>query len=254
MPPERNVTAAFTFGARLKRAAMFVAIVWGVAASYVAFDVAALRAMNLALAYPGVFGGLVLPTVVSESTSCQAPSSEGGAERGTAAGRADAFALGVAAGHEAVFRQWARSNPGLIEPLAAEVQKAAAGLGVPSPGSFVPQRLAEANQEFIGWIEADDRRTARQLAGRYGPQACHAYKLGAAWGYSEAVRMALPSHRAVFGIEIRYYAQRIPVPEELLAPMLEPSSLPAGSVELENEMDATRGRILGHLADARRHP
>jgi hypothetical protein len=233
---------------------MFVAIVWGVAASYVAFEVAALRAMNLALAYPGLFGGVVLPKVVSESTSCEATPSEGRGERTTSAGRAGAFALGVSVGHEAVFRQWARSNPALIEPLDAEVQKTAASLGVASPGSFVPQRLAEANQEFIGWIEADDRSTARQLAGRYGPEACHAYKLGAAWGYSEVVRMALPSYRAVFGVEIRYYARQIPIPDELVAPMLEPSSFPAGSAELESEMDVTRGRILAFLGDAGRSP
>ena len=254
MPPDPKVRVPISFAARLKRAAVFVAIVWGVAASYVAFEVAAIRATNLALAYPGVFEGVLLPKVVSESTSCQAALAEGGGERDLAAARAGSFALGVAVGHEAVFRQWARSNPGLIEPLAADVQKAAAGLGVSSPGSFVPQRLAEANQEFIGWIEADDRGTARQLAGRYAPEACHAYKLGAAWGYSEVVRMALPSHRAAFAVEIRYYAQQIPIPEALWTPMLEPSSFPAGSAELESEMDAARGRIVAFLGETRRSP
>lgn len=245
------MTTPHGFTARLKRIAAFVAIVWGVAASYLAFEVVALRAMNMALAYPGLFGDVVLPKVVSESTSCHPGPMADTGQREPPAGRAGSFALGVAVGREAVFRQWARSNPGLIEPLAADVQREADALGVPAPGSFVPRQLADANREFIAWIEADDRGTARQLSSRFAPPACHAYKLGAAWGYSEVVRMALPSHRAAFAVEMRYYAQQIPVPEELCRPLVEPSASPAGSAELENEMDAARGRLMAFLSGAR---
>lgn len=230
---------------RLKRAAAFVAIVWGVALSFVALEIAVLRAMDLALGYPDVFGNLLLRPAVSESTSCLTQPADAGREQpGT---RADAFALGVAAGREAVFRQWARSNPAAIEPLAAQVQQEAAALEVPPPGSFVPQRLANANSEFVAWIEADRQGTARQLAGRYSPQACHAYKLGAVWGYSEVVRMALPTKPAVFRIEIRHYARQIPVPEELWRPMLQPAAAPAGSPELEAEMMAVSARVVEFL-------
>ena len=248
------MTAPIGFAVRLKRTAAFVAIVWGVAASYVAFEVAALRATNLALAHPEVFGGLLLSRVVSESTSCLAGRAETGGDREPPGARAGSFALGVTVGREAVFRQWARSNPEAIDPLTAEVQKGAAALGVAPPASFVPQQLADANREFIAWIEADDRGTARQLAIRYAPQACHAYKLGAVWGYSEVVRMALPTHRAVFAVEIRHYARQIAIPDELWRPMLEPSSSPAGSAELESEMAAVSARILAFLNDGSRSP
>ena len=248
------MTAIFGFAARLKRAAAFVAIVWGVALSYVAFEVAALRAMNVALAYPEVFGGLVLSPTVSASTTCVAGPVEGSGVRESPAARAGSFALGVSVGHEAVFRQWARSNPQAIAPLTAEVQKAATALGVPPPGSFVPQRLADANREFVAWIEADDRGSARQLATRYASPACHAYKLGAVWGYSEVVRLALPDHRAAFGVEIRHYAQQIRIPDELLRPMLQPSSSPAGSAELEREMAAAGARLIAFLTEESRSP
>lgn len=228
---------------RLKRAAAFVAIVWGVAASFVAFEVAALRAMDVVLAYPDVFGRLLLPRAVSESTSCLA----GPVERERPGARAGSFALGVAVGREAVFRQWATSNPAAIDPLTAQVQQAAGALAVPSPGSFVPQQLAYANTEFVGWIEADGDGTARQLAARYSPQACHAYKLGAVWGYSEVVRMVLPAERAVFAVEMGHYARQIPVPEELLHPMLRPAASPAGSAELEAEMAAATAHIVAFL-------
>lgn len=250
MPPDRNVTAIPRRPARLKRAAAFVAIVWGVAASYLAFEVATIRGMNAALAYPEFFGGLVVSPTVSASTSCLAPPVEPDGEREPPASRADAFMLGVAVGHEAVFRQLARSNPQAIAPLIAQVENGAAALSVPPPGPFVPERLADANREFVTWIEGDGRGTARQLASRYAPQACQAYKLGAVWGYSEVVRLSLPDHRAAFGVEIRYYARQIHVPDELWRPMLEPSSFAAGSVELEGEMAAASARIVAFLTDA----
>lgn len=254
MPADRTVTAIFRFPARLKRAVAFVAIVWGVAASYLAFEVAGLRAMNLALAYPEVFGRLVLSDTVSKSTSCQPLPAGDVGERQTPAGGADAFVLGVAVGREAVFRQWARSNPQAVDPLTDHVQKVADTMGVPRPGSFAPARLADANREFVAWIEADGQGTARQLASRYAPRVCHAYKLGAVWGYSEVVRMALPAHRAAFGVEIRHYARQIPVPEPLYRPMLQPSSLPAGSAELESEMSAASARVVAFLAEGSRSP
>ena len=237
------MAATSRLATRLKRAAAFVAIVWGVALSFVAFEVAILRGMDLALTYPDAFGNLLLPRAVSESTSCQAEPADGGAREQPGV-RAGAFALGVAAGREAVFRQWARSNPAAIDPLTAHVQQAAESLGVSPPASFVPQRLANANSEFVVWIEADPRGTARQLAARHSPQACHAYKLGAVWGYSEVVRMALPAEPAVFRVEIRHYAQRIPVPPELWRPMLRPAAAPVGSAELEAEMAAVSARLV----------
>jgi hypothetical protein len=254
VPPDRNVAAIFRFPARLKRAAAFVAIVWGVAGSYLAFEVATMRAMNVVLAYPDIIGGLVLSRSVSESTTCVAGPVQGSSARNPLAARADSFALGVTVGHEAVFRQWARSNPQIIAPLTADVQKGAAALGVAAPGRFRPQQLADANREFVAWIEADDQGTARELASRYAPQACHAYKLGAVWGYSEVVRLALPDHRAAFGVEIRHYAQQIPVPAELWRPMLQPSSFPAGSAELEREMAATSARLVAFLNEGSRSP
>ena len=254
MPPDRNVTAIFRFPPQLKRAAAFVAIVWGVAASYLAFEVAALRAMNLALAYPELFGRLVLSDTVSESTSCRTVLAEGGGGQETAAARAHAFILGLAVGRQGAFAQRARSNAQAIDPFTVHVQEVANTVGVPSPGSFVPRRLADANREFIAWIEADGQGTARQLASRYAPQACYAYKLGAVWGYSEVVRMALPTHRAAFGVEIRHYARKIPAPEELWRPMLQPSSFPAGSAELESEMAAASARLVAFLSDGNRSP
>lgn len=238
--------AATSLATRLKRAAAFVAIVWGVALSFVAFEVAILRGMDLALTHPDVFGSLLLRRDVSESTSCDAGPADP-ATPGRRGARADAFTLGVGLGREAVFRQWARSNPAAVDPLAAHVQQAAESLGVPAPGSFVPQRLANANTEFVAWLEADRHATAQRLAALHSPQACHAYKLGAVWGYSEVVRMALPGRPAVFRVEIRHYARQIPVPEALWRPMLEPSAAPAGSAELEAEMAAVSAQLVAFL-------
>jgi hypothetical protein len=253
VPPERKVAARSGLATRLKRAAAFVAIVWGVAASFVAFELAALRGMNLALAYPELFGGVLLSRAVSDSTSCVTGPEDGG-DRSQPDAPASSFALGVGVGREAVFRQWATTTPEAIGPLTVAVQQAAGELGVSFPGSFAPHQLANAHREYVAWIEADGRGTARQLADRYSPRTCHAYKLGAVWGYSEVVRMALPAQRAALAVEIRHYARQIPLPEELWRPMLEPAGSPAGSAELEAEMAALSAQVLAFLREQRPPP
>jgi hypothetical protein len=243
------VIAQAGFAGRLKRGAAFVAIVWGVAGSFVTFDVVAMRGMDLALDYQELFGSL-LTSSLSESTSCvsepDAVAATDPQQRSLA--RAGACALGIAVGREAMFRQYAASDPQVLEPLTSSVELSASALGVTPPGSFVPRQQANAHREFVAWVEADTNKTARQLAARFAAPTCYTYKLGAVWGYSEVVRMALPAGRAAFAVEIRYYARQIPVPDELWRAMLEPSAAAAGSAELESERNALTAKVLEFLA------
>ncbi len=218
----------------------FIAIVWGVAATFVAFEVLSLSAVNLALSHPAVFGDLMLSRTVTESTSC-APPSGGERTQPSMPIEADAhvgpWLLGLSLGRDAVFRQYAPSNRQTLDQLAQGRDDLAAQLSVPSPEPFTPVQIANANTEFVAFVEQGGAAaTARQLAATHSPRACELFKLGAVWGYSEMVRPLLPGERAVFGTEIRHYAARADIPEALWSPMLQ---LTASDAKREDIIAAT---------------
>ena len=94
-----------------------------------------------------------------------------------------------------------------------DVETLANTLGVPVPQPFVPRQLADANTEFIEFVESDANETARALARKHSSEACHLFKLGACWGYANAVRPFVPGERAIFAAEIRHHArERLPTP------------------------------------------
>jgi hypothetical protein len=235
MPP------APTIAARLRNVVAFVAIVWGVAATFVAFEVVSLSGMDLALSYPAVFGNLALSRDVTQSTSCLvAPNEQRGASSESGDVRVGAWALGLGVGRDAVLRQFASSNR--TENQATAMTALAARLGVPRPGAFRPQEVANANTEFVAFVELDAGGTAHRLAVAFSPQVCEVFKLGALWGYSEIVRPALAGERAVFAMEIRYHAQRAGVPEALWSPMLQRTAKGAKPEDVSAQMAAlTKG-------------
>jgi hypothetical protein len=106
--------SARPFASRLRSAVAFVSIVWGVAATFIVFEVVSLRGLDLVMAYPAVFGNIALSQAVTQSTSCvvapgntreQPPSTAGVSD-----GRTGAWLLGLNLGRDAVFRQYAESN------------------------------------------------------------------------------------------------------------------------------------------------
>jgi hypothetical protein len=223
--------SARPLASRLRNVVAFVSIVWGVAATFVAFEIVSLRGMDLALSYPAVFGSIALSPAVTQSTSCVVA---GGNTRelrpstaGVSDGRTGAWLLGLDLGRDAVFRQYAESNSPFLAELAAGSSEMAERLGVPPPAVFRSRQIASANTEFVAFVEQDAGETARRLAENLSPQACELFKLGAFWGYSEMVRPSLPGERAVFAMEIRYHALRADVPEPLWSPMLQ--RIPANS-------------------------
>ena len=235
---------------RLKRAAAFVAIVWGVAATFVGVDIVSMFAFDFVAANP-LFRRFFTADLAASRSCLVEPdlASQDGDQR--TRGRDGAFMLGVFVGRHGMFRQYGASNPGALAPLVAAIEQAAREVGVTPPTPFVPRQSANANNEFGAWVEADNDRTARQIAARYSPQACHAYKLGAVWGYREVVRLLLPTDTTAFAVQVRYYAEQIPVPEDLWRPMLQPSSAAAGSAELEAEGNAVTAAVLTFLREER---
>ena len=241
---------ARSLAARLRKAIAFVAIVWGVATTFVAFEIVSLRGMDLALSYPSGFGDVALSRVVTQSMSCvvapgdtpdQAPSTA------DVNGRAGAWLLGLTLGRDAVFRQYAEPSSQFLAELTTTSRTLAERLEVPPPAVFRPQQMANANTEFVAFVEQDASGTAHQIAEGVSPNACELFKLGALWGYSEMVRPSLPGERAVFAMEIRYHALRAGVPEALWHPMLQRTAANATAEGVIAQMTALTQAVTAYL-------
>ena len=238
---------AGSFRTRLRNAVAFVAIVWAVAASFIAFEVVALAGTSLALAYPQVFGRLVLSSDTLQSTACVVGLGEAAGETNSREASVGSWALGVSFGRDAIARQFASANPELLAASLSGMEQVAGGLGVRAPAVFVPRQIANAHREFVSFIETDAGKTAHQLAVKYSPRACQLYKLGTVWGYSTMVRPALPGEPAVFAVEINYYARQVGLPEPLWQPMIERTPRDANRDQLMVDTNALTDDVTRHL-------
>lgn len=228
----------------------FVSIVWSVAATFVVFEVVALNGTDLVLAYPAVFGDIALSRAVTASTSCVVRAGDERELPQSASlrdGRVGAWLLGLNLGRDAVVRQWAKPDSPFLGQLAAGSSALAERLGVPAPAVFRPRQMANANTEFLAFVELDAAKTAHRLAENVSPHGCELFKLGALWGYSEMVRPALPGERAVFAGEIRYHARRAEVPESLWNPMLQRTPANATSEEVLSQTTALTDGVTTYL-------
>lgn len=230
---------------RAKRAVAFVAIVWAVAGSYVAFDVASYVGLDLIRSHPELFGDLLVMSATKQSTACVvAPGESARGATGalsTSQARAASWVLGTRLGHDAVIRQAHTADPQVLEPMVASMAQLSEMLGVPPPVLFVPRQTVQAHSEFTQFVEADGQETAHQLAVRYSPQACELYKLGAFWAYSAAIHVILGGEQATHDGAIRYHARKAALPEPLWQPMLKPAPAADGAQRFANDEAVTAG-------------
>jgi len=233
------------------QAAAFVTVVWAVAASFVAFEVASLWGMGVAMSHPGVLGDLALSPAVVNSTTCdvkadeQLPASRSSLTETQA--RAGSWSLGLRAGWDAKLREYGTTDPQALEKSQAVVDQFAGLLGVPAPGAFRTERLALSNRAFVSWIEGDGHGTAHRLAVTYSTNACRLYKLGAVWGYEAIVRNFVPGEFPIFASETRFYARQIGLPEPLWIPMTERTDTHASSDALVAESQALTNAVTQYL-------
>lgn len=235
---------------RVRRALAFVAIVWAVAGSYMAFEVASSEATGLMRSHPEAVGDLLLSRATTQSTTCVVATGEkaSGAVRGVSAAeaRAASWLLGISLGRDAVVRQLSGSDPRVLEAGVAQMSRFAEVLGVPAPVFFVPRRWANAHREFSQFVEADGTETAHQLAVGYAPEDCELYKLGAFWAYSAAVRVVLPDRQLTHDAEIRHHARKAALPESLWRPLVDPPAAAEGKGRASQD-EAVTARITKHL-------
>jgi hypothetical protein len=227
---------------------VFFAIAWGIAATFILADIVSLNGMDLALSYPAIFGNIALSKDVTESTSCAVDPAKTARSPAPAEVLVGAWSLGVSIGRDAVFRQFAGSNAESLAQQATGRNGLADRLRVPRPTVFMPAQLANANTEFVAFVEGDAGETAHSLATTFSSRACELYKMGALWGYSEMVRPALPGERAIFSMEIRHHAQRAEMPEPLWNPMLQRIPKDAKPQDVVAQMSTLTNEVTTYLS------
>ena len=221
------------FHSRLGRVLLFIAIVWTVAGSFVAIEIAALGGMDFLMAKPEWTGELVLSHATRDSKTCSVEV-EGGPPLAASPSevRAAAWLMGLKCGRDALARQYASVDPKTLAPGLKDIETIANVLSVPPPQVFVPRQVASANTEFVAFVESNSNETARSLALKHSPEVCHLFKLGTLWGYASLVRPSLPGERAIFAAEIRHHAKSATLDGSLWQPMTESTKASATKEEI----------------------
>ena len=236
---------------RLKHAALFVAIVWALAGSFVAFELLSLTVFDALLANPEALGDTALPQATQQSTACQVSPGEAAGQAGPLAApdaRVDAWMLGVYSGSDT--QSGTPSRDSTNAQSVSEVERLAARLAVPMPGAFSARQIANAHSEFVSHVEADASGTAHRLAVKYSPEACQLYKLGAFWGYTMWIRVGVPGRRTAMAIPINYYGGQAGLPEPLTRAMVTPASTDTSRADRAAEAIALTEAVTKHLAGA----
>lgn len=253
-----------TVSTRLRGVLAFLAIVWGVAASFVGFDLLFMNGSSR-LAESGVLGTFALSAAVQTSHVCDpAPRQPGGPPRaGSPEVLALAWNLGVRMGLHARAAQMLADRTSaaadaqggerlaatrrMVDDSAAALERLSAALNVPRPAAFAPASEATVNIDFVPFVEGESNQTGRALAAMYGPRACEVYKMGAYWGHSVLVRTALPGAPNIYSREIDHHARRAGLPESLWQPMIARTPANADGSALAAEADAATMRVMNHL-------
>jgi len=263
-----TVRASPSVLSRVKPLAAFLAIVWGVAASFIAFDLLILAGATRLMEAGGPFEALAPLSALENSEVCRvepADSSSAG-RRASPDIRSRAWTLGMQMGLHAraalIVAENAQGASGerasaslagqrrAVDGAAAELERLAAALNVPRPAAFTPANPATVNIEFVPFVEGGENNTGRALAVAYGRDACELYKMGTYWGFSVLVRTALPGEPNILAREIGYYARRVEVPESMWRPMVARTPSNASSDALVTEADAATARVTAYLRNA----
>ena len=239
-----SVERANWVDSRWGRALLFVAVVWGVAGSFIAIQIVLEQSLDRVLAHPTAATDFALSTATRTSLTCE--SGRSGARSLTPEVRSTAWMLGLKTGRDAIARQYSSVNASTLAASRKEVEMFSSAAGVPVPSIFVAAHAVNANTDFIAYVESEAMQTARALAAAYAPEACRLFKLGALWGYASMVRPALPGERNIFSAEIRHHADGT-IPTELWKAMIEPTSSSASADSIFRADAATTEKVTRYL-------
>ncbi len=113
--------------------------------------------------------------------------------------------------------------PSLLAKLQQQLEVAADALGQSVPTVQRGQRESQRTLEFSDNLAQDRQCIFRDLSQRFGPHEAVLFKLGAVIGYAHVLRIRLPELGAVFGPEIRAYAEQAGLPNAVWSPLIQAS-------------------------------
>ena len=239
-------------GVTLRHVAAFVAVVWAVAGTFVAFELVSLKGMDFALAHPALFGRILLSHATQASSACELRAGDAPAAPTPGVQAADArtasWMLGLRVGRDAQARMSTTVTPPVLQASAAGIAQLSGALNVPVPTGFAPVQMVQSNTEFVSFVEVDAQSTAHRLAVNYAPQACRLYKLGALWGYATLARMSLAGERSIYAVEISHYATQLELPPSLWKPLIDPTPGDATVDQINAQSMALTERVTKYLS------
>jgi len=206
----------------LRRALVFLAVVWSIGAGFLGLQALFLRLSDFSLAHivPAKIG---LPTQSAAGAArCQEvvktlmpPENQAQAR----ASRYRAWSMGFQFGYADEMANRASQDAGQVNKMMAAAQELARGLGVPNVA--LPQgHRAYGIRDFTVSLEEDPQCVSAALAKRYSEQHANLYKFGAAVGLAVVYRMVVPRAESVLEPQIRVYGRAGRVPAELWQPLL----------------------------------
>ena len=220
----RSLVATTASRSKLRRIALFVGITWSVAAGFELLQEgggellrAGLRTGAIPERWLGPGGAVSAPTVCNPPQAVTPVTAED--QRRVAA--ADAFRLGSKLGFLASALNAETSATQAVAQETAAVSAMAKALGVPAPvlGPLPPRTERLSVSRRIPCNTTGGASSGRS-SGVVSPRHGALFRFGAYSGYALFVRSALPEIGASFVAEMRYYAVRSGVPEELWQPLI----------------------------------
>jgi hypothetical protein len=227
---------------RAGRALIFLAIVWSIAAAFLALNIGIPALFDQAVQSRWIPDSLVLPNAAKLSAHCPSEN-EPRTKLGDARLREVRYAawrMGFEVGSLTGLAGMGRLDVAKLPESFERLKAFAGGLDVPAP--LLPEigQSANALHEFAVHIETDPQCTAATLSQHYGEGERAIYKLSAYIGHSASSRIAVPESGALFVPNIRHHAQSANVPEQLLQPLLQDS---IGGKPAEEEMRTAVNRL-----------
>lgn len=211
---------------RAGRALIFLAIVWSIAAAFLALNIGIPALFDQAVESRWIPDSLVLPNAAKLSAHCPSgnePREKLGDARLREVRHA-AWRMGFEVGSLTGLAGMGRLDVAKLPESFERLKAFAGGLNVPAPVLPEIGQSANALHEFAVHIETDPQCTAATLSQHYGEGERAIYKLSAYIGHSASRRIAFPEISAVlFLSEIRHHAKSANVPERLLQPLLQDS-------------------------------
>jgi hypothetical protein len=215
-------TTAGRSPSHLRRALVFLAVVWSIGAGFLGLQALFLQLSDLSLAHvvPAKIG---LPTQSAAGAArCKdvvktlTPHENQGQ---ASASRYRAWSMGFQFGYADEMANGASQDAGQVNKMMGAAQELARALGVPNVA--LPQgHRAYGIRDFTVSLEEDPQCVSAALAKRYSEQHASLYRFGAAVGLAMVYRMVVPRAEPLLEPQIRVYGQAGGVPAELWQPLL----------------------------------